>query len=575
LLRNRGLSRIMEHQYHQLLEDILQYGQKTEDRTGTGTISLFGYQCRYDLSEGFPAVTTKKLAWKAVAGELLWMLSGSSNERTLAELTYGKHRDMIADKSTIWSDNANNQARNLGYPINYTITPLGPIYGYNWRKIKKTLGKVTLIQKRLVDEKYNSIRISPVEEINDEHKPDPYIGNIYKNVEGRSFVVFDKFYKKRNIMYRIQFLDVGTKFDVRDSTLKQNKINKKLLYGVGHYDLDSLGGDANMERMYKIWSHMISRCYNPRDVNYKNYGGRGIYVCNRWHRFSDFVTDIVDLPGFYEWLFNKNYQLDKDYYCANGYAPNTCVFLDSTKNAGFKQNLHSYDSKTTVYFEDGSTFDYVCFSELASTFPEYNFDSSKISRCIENEGYTHKKCSFMVEKTEGYTYRREEYVDQLNWLVNEIKTNPYSRRLILTSFDVGTVEMATLPPCHTFAQFIVSDGKLSCMMTQRSADAFLGVPFNIASYSLLTHLLARECNLEVGEFVHSIGDAHIYLNHVDQVKEQLTREPFPLPKLEVDDDFDLTSVINNPWAKFSLDSVDKLRLVDYISHNTIKAPMAV
>ncbi len=132
-----------------------------------------------------------------------------------------------------------------------------------------------------------------------------------------------------------------------------------------------------------------------------------------------------------------------------------------------------------------------------------------------------------------------------------------------------------LPPCHYTCQFKVYNDKLSCMLTQRSADAMLGVPFNIASYSLLTHLLARECNLEVGEFVHSIGDAHIYLNHIDQVKEQLSREPFPLPTLEIDDDFDLTSIVNNPWKKFPLDSVDKIRLIGYTSHNAIKAPMAV
>lgn len=166
-------------------------------------------------------------------------------------------------------------------------------------------------------------------------------------------------------------------------------------------------------------------------------------------------------------------------------------------------------------------------------------------------------------------------VDQIQWLVNEIRTNPTSRRLILTAWNPMVIGDMALPPCHYSAQFSVRGGKLSCLLNQRSADSFLGVPFNIASYSLLTHLLARECNLEVGEFIHSIGDAHIYLNHIEQVEEQLTREPFPLPKLEIDDDFDLTSVINDYWRKFPLDSVDKIRLIGYSSHETIKAPMAV
>jgi thymidylate synthase len=300
----------MEHQYHQLLEDILKYGQKTEDRTGVGTISLFGYHCRYDLSDGFPAVTTKKLAWKSVAGELLWYLEGSTDERRLAELTFGRPREELVGKRTIWTDNADNQGVALGYTNNEFTKELGPVYGAQWRK-------------------FNGIQ-------------------------------------------------------------------------------------------------------------------RG------------------------DW---------------------------------------------------GS--------------------------------------------------------DQIEWLINEIRNNPASRRLILSAWNPLQILEMALPPCHFACQFIVRNGKLSCMLTQRSGDSFLGVPFNIASYSLLTHLLARECNLQVGEFVHSIGDAHIYLNHIDQVKEQLSREPFPLPQLHIDDSFDLTSIINSHQAKFSLDSVDKLKLINYNSHETIKAPMAV
>jgi len=298
----------MEHQYHQLLEDILKHGQETTDRTGVGTLSLFGYQCRYDLSEGFPAVTTKKLAWRAMVGELLWMLEGSTNERRLAELTFGRDRKQLVGKRTIWTDNSDNQGKALGYTNNDYEKELGPVYGHQWRY-------------------------------------------------------------------------------------------------------------------------------------------------------------------------------------------------------------------------------------------------------------------FSADETEGF--------DQIKWLLNEIRTNPNSRRLILTAWNPPRLSDMALPPCHYSAQFKVYGNNLSCLLNQRSADSFLGVPFNIASYSLLTHLIARECDLEVGEFIHSIGDAHIYLNHIDQVKEQLSREPFPLPKLEIDDDFDLTLVINDYWRKFPSDSVDKIRLVGYNSHNTIKAPMAI
>ena len=122
-----------------------------------------------------------------------------------------------------------------------------------------------------------------------------------------------------------------------------------------------------------------------------------------------------------------------------------------------------------------------------------------------------------------------------------------------------------LPPCHVMAQFNVTEGRLSCMMFQRSCDMFLGVPFNIASYSLLTHLIAQVCHLEVGEFVHVLGDAHIYLNHVEQVKEQLKREPFPAPQLWLNPD--ITDI-----TKFTMADI---KLVDYQSHDTIRADMAV
>lgn len=122
-------------------------------------------------------------------------------------------------------------------------------------------------------------------------------------------------------------------------------------------------------------------------------------------------------------------------------------------------------------------------------------------------------------------------IDQIANVINEIKTNPDSRRLIVTAWNPGDLKKMALPPCHVIFQFYVLDGKLSCLLFQRSGDVFLGVPFNIASYALLTHMIAKECDLEVGEFIHTLGDAHIYLNHVDQVKEQLTREPKELPKL--------------------------------------------
>ena len=292
--------------YLNALEHVLKHGTTRADRTGTGTISVFGMQQRYDLSPSFPAMTTKKLAWKSVVSELLWFIEGSGDERRLAEILHGTR---AVDKRTIWTDNA------------------GADY---WRPKAKF--------------------------------------------------------------------------------------------------------DGDLGRVYGVqWRH-----WQTTDTEY----------------------------------------------------------------------LRNADGKELV---------------------------------------------------------RNKEVDQLQQLIASIKADPYGRRHILNAWNPGELPSMALPPCHCFAQFYVSDGRLSCQMYQRSCDMFLGVPFNIASYSLLTHLIAQVCNLEVGEFVHVLGDAHIYLNHVEQVKEQCQREPLPAPQLWLNPEVkDIT--------KFTMDDI---RLDNYTSHSAISAPMAV
>jgi thymidylate synthase len=300
-------------QYLAALKQVLDTGTQRDDRTGVGTVSLFGMQQRYNLAESFPAVTTKKLAWKACVGELLWMIEGSGDERRLAEITHGTSDGTV----TIWTPNAlapywQPQAKYDG--------DLGRVYGVQWRHWR-----------------------TPVE-----HKREHY--------------------------------------------------------------RDDFG-------------------------NYFNRGGK----------------------------------------------------------------LHVKE------------------------------------------------------------------VDQLVNLIDGIKRDPHGRRHIISAWNPGELDQMALPPCHTFAQFYVADGRLSCQMYQRSCDMFLGVPFNIASYSLLTHMIAQVCQLQVGEFVHALGDAHIYLNHIDQVKEQLKREPLPAPQLWLNPD--ITDI-----TKFTMADI---RLDGYTSHPPIKADMAV
>lgn len=296
-------------QYHDALQYILDNGTVKNDRTGVGTISVFGMQQRYDLRAGFPALTTKKLAWRAVVGELLWFIEGSSDERRLAEITHGSRDGTV----TIWTPNA-----------------LAPYWREN-AKFEGDLGRV---------------------------------------------------------------------------------------YGV-------------------------------------------------------------------QWRHWRQYQERKDMGLAH---------LGGTRVA---------------------------------------------------------------------TDRHE--IDQLQELIDGIKRDPHGRRHILTAWNPGELKAMALPPCHVLSQFSVTDGKLSCQMYQRSCDMFLGVPFNIASYSLLTHMIAQVCGLEVGEFVHVLGDAHIYLNHREQVNELLTRESFDLPILKLNHEID---DIN----KFTMNDIE---LVNYQCHGPIKAQMAV
>ena len=287
--------------YLDALKNILENGEDRPDRTGVGTRSIFGLQMRFNLEDGFPAITTKKLAWKAVVSELLWFIEGSGDEYRLREILHG---DRYSKKRTIWTDNAE-----ADYWVKKKLQrhpgDLGRVYGVQWRRWRKPL----------------------------------------------------------------------------------IRINKVVL-----------------------------------------------------------------------------------------------------------QNL-----------------------------------------------------------------------DQLSELIENIKSDPYSRRHIITSWNPGEIHIMALPPCHMMAQFYVNNGKLSCQMYQRSADMFLGVPFNIASYALFTHMIAQVCNLEVGELIITLGDAHIYNNHFEQVKEQLNRDPKPLATLELNSEI---SVI----TEFDMEDIE---LIGYESHEAIKAPMAV
>jgi thymidylate synthase len=170
----------------------------------------------------------------------------------------------------------------------------------------------------------------------------------------------------------------------------------------------------------------------------------------------------------------------------------------------------------------------------------------------------------------GYQWRswpapNGQHIDQISEVVNSIKTNPDSRRLIVSAWNVADIPRMALAPCHAFFQFYVADGKLSCQLYQRSADIFLGVPFNIASYALLTHMIAQQCDLEPGEFIWTGGDCHLYNNHLEQVELQLSRKPFALPQLVIE---------RKPASLFDY-AFEDFEIVGYECHPHIKAPVAI
>jgi len=314
-----------ENQYLQLLRDVLNNGVRKEDRTGTGTISTFGYQMRFPLSEGFPLLTTKRVSFKMIASELFWFMRGDTNIRYL-----------LQNNNNIWNE---------------------------WA--------------------------------------------------------------------------------------------------------------------FKRW------------VESSEYSG----------------PDMTDfgLRSQRDETFAEAYKLEMD---------------------AFKSKILEDESFAERYGELGDVYG---------------------------------------KQWRAWKTARGETIDQLGDVIRTIKSNPDSRRLIVSAWNPEDVPTMALPPCHTMFQFYVAEGKLSCQLYQRSGDIFLGIPFNIASYALLTHLVAHECGLEVGDFVHTLGDAHIYSNHLEQIEAQLSREPKSLPILRINPD---------KRSVFQFELSDLL-LEGYDPHPAIKAPVAV
>lgn len=528
-------------QYLDLLKLVLDEGTFKEDRTGTGTKSIFGYQMRFDLSKGFPLVTTKKVHLKSIIYELLWFLKGDTNIRFLKE-----------NGVSIWDEWADEDGN------------LGPVYGKQWISWESiSVNEPIVVDKDTQSQKIKTSFSKKVELNLDSNKFD-LVGKTFSSKTGEFIVIKEyevkrKDYPKLNhIRFEIQFLETGYK--------KRNCTKKTILEGTirDRYfpSVEGIGclgenvSDLDRKLLYQTWTGILKRCYNTNHLAYSNYGGKGVFVTDRWLIFSNFVEDVKKLENWILKLeFPEEYSLDKDFYISNCYSPETCIWLSKVE-----QNLNQKNIPLIkVIFPDGN---FVFRVGIGNVCREFGFTKIGVSNCLKGKQKKHHKYSFELVKDSNIRVRQ---YNQIAKIVAILKHNPTSRRIILNSWNVGELDAMNLTPCHTMAQFYVANGKLSCQLYQRSADIFLGVPFNIASYALLTMMLAQVCGLETGDFVHTFGDAHIYSNHFEQAELQLSRKPFPLPKMKINPN--VNSIFDFTYEDFKLEN--------YQSHSRIKAEVAV
>ena len=539
-------------QYIDLMKHILEHGQERNDRTGTGTLGIFGHQMRFDLRKAFPAVTTKKLAWKAMTSELLWFLEGSTNERRLAEILYGKDRSMLYGKTTIWTANAEKQGKALGY----SNGELGPVYGRIWRKKYVHGMEVVEVIPKTDTSVYSKPQYIPLIPSADE-----FCGSMFTNTNGDDFTVISKHsVLDGNSHYVVQFASTGYSTVASRPNIRRGMVADP--YSNTVYSVACLG-EAHKDQkdnvlyttIYNMWHNMIARCYNKTHPSYPTYGGKGVTVCDRWQVFANFLSDVSAIPGYEYWRENPSkYDIDKDYYQSGTYSPDTTIFLESWYNKFLSSDYVPIEVEGIGKFLSVQHF----LDQIGSSGDSW-YVLSRFKNNLPWKGYSAK----LIDKT---NLRYNRVIDQVEKLISDLKTDPFGRRHILTAWDVEMLNKQALPPCHCFAQFYVNANmELSCQLYQRSCDVFLGLPFNIASYALLTHMIAQVSGLKVGEFVWSGGDVHIYKNHMEQVQEQILREPKELPQLWID-----TSI--KDIDSFTMDS---FRLENYDPMESIKAPMAV
>lgn len=530
-------------EYHKLLKNALENGVYRMDRTGTGTVSVFGTQSRYDLAEGFPLVTTKKMFTKGVIGELLWFIEGNTNASYLEE-KYG---------IKFWNDWADPDTGELG-----------PLYGKQLRNIEHSYWVEPRLRMQSSSELVLKTSFDKNIRVDYLSGESVYLGKTIQTKEcGLCTVIKEIATSNGRNQFDVKFHDTGYTRRVDYAAVQTDTIKDpycQSVYDVGYYG--EYEEDAYTPMLKTVWREMLRRCYNKESESYKSYGAKGIHVHPSWLCFANFNKDARKLTNWNCRVeYGSEYELDKDVrFAANYYSKETCMWSSKVEQ--------SYNTSTNRPFKClNPKGEEVFFRSVGEAKRKYDLNISAVHRCLNGELNTHHDWSNFEYVVEEGKVCRTRVIDQLKEVIAEIKHNPQSRRLVISLYNPHEVDKMNLPPCHgNIIQFYTDDeNRLSLHMYQRSGDLFLGVPVNIASYSLLLMMVAQVTGYTPHEFIHTIGDAHLYVNHIDQAKLQLSREPLELPIMQI-----------NPNVKNIDDFVyEDFTLVNYNPYPAIQAAIAV
>jgi thymidylate synthase len=573
--------------YQNLLKDILENGVKKETRNG-GTLSVFGRQIRHKMSDGFPLITTKKMYTKAIVAELLYFLRGNTSIEYLVD-----------NDCNIWNGDL-SKYHGVDVPkykelakSDSNLYEGGAIYPHQWRNF----GSNDYNRKRIkIPFKTSFIKESYNLNSNDEN-----VGKEYSTLEYGNYIVLDSFKQghRNETHYKIQFINTNTIKNVRRDKLGTNIIDsymasKNGVACVGEYKKYS---HLNIEKLKNIWNGMISRCYNPSNDNYMYYGGKGVYVENRWLCFEYFLSDVDKIKNWENKVSNwDEYELDKDVY-GDGfkYSLETCCWLSKSDN--LKKSKEKFNYIVSNGVDEYEFINHVDFMNNFKINNQGNFASMLRGDRPNCEGW------YLIIKN-----KLSDGVDQIQELINTLKTNPDSRRMLVTAWNPTQLHDLCLPACHYGFQvytrelsleerkqifedrgyvcdvwpfngdwcgeydgFGIPTRAISLMFNMRSNDVPLGLPFNISSYGLLLEIIGKMVNMIPDELITNLGDAHIYKNQVDGVKEQLTRKPFELPKLVISDQINFNGSVDE-FLNSCL--ITDFIIENYKSHPTIKMPLS-